>query len=119
MQRAVLRCPTLARRTFTTKSKLLNYANLKLTFFHKPNCGLCDVAKEVIDDVLSSTEFKNEKIVVFGVNINDAKNNKWWKMYCFDIPVLHLEDTTNAKPLVVIEHFFREDDLAEKIRLFK
>ena len=30
-----------------------DYSHLTLTFFGKPNCGLCDAAKEVIDDVLT------------------------------------------------------------------
>lgn len=31
------------------------------------------------------------------INIRDTEHKKWWRKYCYDIPVLHLEDKLVAK----------------------
>ncbi|CCK70999.1 Mgp12p KNAG_0F03370 [Huiozyma naganishii CBS 8797] len=86
--------------------------------FLKPDCHLCENAMEVIDDVLQSKELVNEKIPMSVVNIN--KDQRWWKEYCFDIPVLHIEDTSTApRKLTKIMHFFKEEELLEALQQFK
>lgn len=108
----------MACRLYSLKSPR-NFSNVKLTFFSKPNCGLCEAAKEVLDDVLTSEEFVNESIPVKNININDIRNKEWWNAYCFDIPVLHIEKKDDKKSLIKIMHFFREDELTEKLKMFK
>ncbi|CAI4038148.1 hypothetical protein SMKI_04G4880 [Saccharomyces mikatae IFO 1815] len=103
-------------RTIHTSRVLLHDAEVKLTFFSKPNCGLCDQAKEVIDDVFERKEFHDKRILFKVVNINERKNAKWWKEYCFDIPVLHIEKVGDPKSCTKVLHFLEEDDISEKIR---
>ena len=50
------------RCSIHTSRVLLHDAGVKLTFFSKPNCGLCDQAKEVIDDVFERKEFHNKAV---------------------------------------------------------
>lgn len=89
-----------------------------MTFFGKPNCGLCDSAKEILDDVLEENkEFNTLTRKLKYININ--KDQHWWKTYCFDIPVLHIEDDRNKESLVKIMHFFKEDEIIETLKKFK
>lgn len=104
------------RCSIHTSRVLLHDAGVKLTFFSKPNCGLCDQAKEVIDDVFERKEFHNKAVSLEIVNITDRKNAKWWKEYCFDIPVLHIEKVGDPKSCTKILHFLEEDDISDKIR---
>lgn len=53
------------------------------------------------------------------VNIDDPANKEWWDKYCFDIPVLHLEDSSKEGSLVKIFHRLNENDLKDKINSFK
>ena len=119
MIRPILKLNPL-RRQFCNSNILLNgnYSHLKLTFFGKPNCGLCDNAKEVIEDVLNENEeLSKARITMEIININ--KHKHWWDMYCFDIPVLHIENDNEPNSLVKIMHFFKEDELIETLKSFK
>lgn len=108
------------RRQFYDSRALLNggYSHLKLTFFGKPNCELCENAKEVIDDILNENEelFKDRIDIKF-ININ--KDRRWWNKYCFDIPVLHIENDNEPNSMVKIMHFFKEDELIKVLKSFK
>ena len=106
-------------RSFHRTCARLNYSNIKLTFFSKPSCPLCQEAKEVLDDVLDSEEFKKYSLAKRLEIVDINKNQKWGDAYCFDIPVLHVEDANGAKPLVKVMHFFKEDELGEILRRFK
>lgn len=120
MSRRTLMRFTPAIRRFHQNRPLCNggYSHLKLTFFGKPNCGLCDEAKEVIDDVLTENkDYSIAKEKMKFININ--KDQKWWNEYCFDIPVLHIEDENKPDSLVKIMHFFKEDELNEILQKFK
>ncbi|CAI4058754.1 hypothetical protein SKDZ_04G4860 [Saccharomyces kudriavzevii ZP591] len=103
-------------RSIHTSRILLHDARIKLTFFSKPNCGLCDQAKEVVDDVFERKEFHDKGILLEMVNINDRRNAKWWKEYCFDIPVLHIEKVDDPRSCTKILHFLEEEDISNKIR---
>lgn len=70
-------------------------------------------------DTIESPEFKGENLSQKLVEVNINKDAKWWKEYCFDIPVLHIEREGQPKSLVKIMHFFREDELTEAIKKFK
>ncbi|QLQ80991.1 hypothetical protein HG537_0E03460 [Torulaspora globosa] len=92
--------------------------NLKLTLFSKDNCGLCDKAKDVMSHVLKSNQEFKQKAVYTIVDINDPANKDWWEKYCFDIPVLHIEDSTREGSLVKIFHRLDENDVMNKINSF-
>lgn len=53
------------------------------------------------------------------VKIDDPKNKEWWEKYCFDIPVLHIEDAFKKDSLLKIFHRLDENDVADKIKSFK
>lgn len=119
MSKSILKIYPL-RRQFCSSNILWNgnYSHLKLTFFEKPSCGLCDNAKEVIDDVLNENEeFSKAGIAMKIININKYKH--WWDRYCFDIPVLHIENDNEPNSLIKIMHFFKEDELIETLKRFK
>lgn len=106
-------------RTIHYSRQLLKYTDVKLTFFSKPNCGLCEEAKEVIDDVLGSSDFEKENLGGKLEIVNINKDKKWWNAYCFDIPVLHIEDKNDTTTLVKIMHHFREDELSDALKKFR
>ncbi|EDO18673.1 hypothetical protein Kpol_1055p28 [Vanderwaltozyma polyspora DSM 70294] len=106
-------------RSFHLSSRVLNYSNVKLTLFSKKDCGLCVTAKVVLDKVVKDGEFDG-KIKYTQVDIEDPKNKEWWDKYCFDIPVLHIEDASNKdKPLEKIFHRMKKENVVEKIKGFK
>lgn len=109
----------ITKRVLHSGMKLSNYENLKFTFFSKPQCGLCEEAKEVIDDTFTSPEFAKYDLANRMEIVNINKDPIWWKKYCFDIPVLHIEDKNDPTTLKTIMHHFREDELADIIRKFK
>ncbi|ETN46320.1 uncharacterized protein HMPREF1541_00504 [Cyphellophora europaea CBS 101466] len=82
--------PSLALRMYTAQ----------LTLFTRANCGLCDVAKARIDEVL-----KKRTVDYNEVDIIAEGNQKWRNMYEFDVPVLHVERVmhTYSKPNIVTE----------------
>lgn len=86
-----------------------------LTLFGKPSCHLCNLAKESILFVLKDLGLSSS--ILHTVNIN--KSQTWWNKYCFDIPVLHIEDSTRVKPLIKIMHRIDEFDLKDKLSKYK
>lgn len=90
-----------------------------MTLFSKNNCGLCDKAKVVMSNVLKDNQDLQRLAEYRIVNIDDPANKEWWDKYCFDIPVLHLEDSSKEGSLVKIFHRLNENDLKDKINSFK
>ncbi|OQO12216.1 hypothetical protein B0A48_02857 [Cryoendolithus antarcticus] len=84
---------------------------VRLTFFTRPNCGLCNDAKDVMAKVWQRRPFEFTEV-------NVMKHPKWKALYEFDTPVLHIdkvresshafETTTAAGKLM---HRFTEDQL--------
>lgn len=56
---------------------------LRLTFFTRPNCGLCTEAKEVMSKVWDRRPFEFTE-----VNVMAPKQDKWKALYEFDTPVV-------------------------------
>lgn len=90
-----------------------------MTLFSKNNCGLCDKAKSVMNEVLQKNQSLRAKADYKIVDIDDPANKEWWNKYCFDIPVLHIEDTTKQDSLVKLFHRLDEAEVAEKIDSLK
>ncbi|CCH58805.1 hypothetical protein TBLA_0A10270 [Henningerozyma blattae CBS 6284] len=108
-------------RSFRSATKLCQLSNVKLTLFSKPNCGLCDNAKSAINITLEKPLYKendlkkNYKIV----DISMEENKKWWDSYCYDIPVLHIEDKNSKESLVKIFHHITEAKLINNLKKFE
>jgi glutaredoxin len=81
---------TLARRMYTAQ----------LTLFTRADCGLCEVAKQRLDEVR-----KKRTVEYSEVDILADGQQKWRNMYEFDVPVLHVERVmhTYSKPNIVTE----------------
>lgn len=92
----------------------MKYADIKLSLFSKDQCGLCDNAKFVMEKVTSLDEFK--KIHYETVDINKTENKEWWDKYCFDIPVLHIENKNKQDSLIKVFHRLNEEDIIDKIK---
>lgn len=50
------------------------------------------------------------------IKIDDPNNHKWWELYCLDVPVLHIENSSNKDSLIKVFHRLDEKDVLEKIR---
>lgn len=50
------------------------------------------------------------------VDIDEPRNKEWWDNYCFDVPVLHIEDA-NSESLYKVFHRFNDKDVSNKIKL--
>lgn len=60
----------------------------KIVLFTRPNCGLCESAKGVLNKVRDNGKvFDYEE-----VNITDDRNQKWFDLYAYDVPVIHVEN---------------------------
>jgi glutaredoxin len=64
---------------------------LRLTFFTRPNCGLCTEAKEILTKVWSRRPYEYDEIDVMA-----AKQEKWKALYEFDTPVVSSTDHLSA-----------------------
>lgn len=106
-------------RLFSSSSRACNYSNLTLTLFSKKNCGLCDTAKDVMSKILRDDKDLREKVSYHVVDIDDPQNKKWWDKYCFDIPVLHMEDHTQKGSLTKVFHRLDEKETTDKIEQYK
>lgn len=95
--------PSLVRRMYSAR----------LTLFTKSDCGLCDTAKARLSQVQ-----KRRTIEYREIDIMEEANKKWFNMYAFDVPVLHVSRVmhTSPKPDVVSEekklmHRFTEEEV--------
>lgn len=103
----------LFSRSFHQSCWLGKYSNLKLTLFSKDNCGLCITAKTVMTQILKKPDYKELQFEI--KDINDSKNSEWWDAYCFDVPVLHVENLTTKESLKIF-HRLDEYQVTETIK---
>ncbi|AET38673.1 Mgp12p Ecym_3172 [Eremothecium cymbalariae DBVPG len=96
---------------------LRKYRDIKLILFSKEECGLCDSAKQVMTQVLKLPEFKSTQFEI--TDITDPRNTEWWNKYCFDVPVLHIQDKNNPEKLEKIFHRFNEKQVVQVVKTFK
>lgn len=61
---------------------------MRITFFTKPECSLCDAAIYVIKRVRQDIPFELDT-----VDISGTGNERWRETYCDHIPVVHLNGT--------------------------
>jgi glutaredoxin len=79
-------------------SSYVVYDRKLLTLFGKEGCGLCDKAKQVMLDIRDSEETPNTMEFQY-VDISDVMNTQWWDKYCFDVPVLHIDNLDSGERL--------------------
>lgn len=79
-------------------SLVLRMYSARLTLFTKSDCGLCDTAKTRLAEVQ-----KRRTVEYNEVDIMKEDNKKWFNMYAFDVPVLHVDRVmhTYSKPDII------------------
>lgn len=100
-----------AVRQFSSTSK--SYQKPSLTFFTKETCMLCTNARGILFKTLEHESLKEEKIDLKIVDIMKPENKEWFDVYCYDVPVLHVDRTNQTKPIKFM-HYFYEDKLLEE-----
>ncbi|CCE62813.1 hypothetical protein TPHA_0D01730 [Tetrapisispora phaffii CBS 4417] len=90
-----------------------NLNNVRLTLFSKANCGLCTKAKTVLSSVLEEDKYK-DKVQLNLIDIDSPNNKEWWDKYCFDIPVLHIENNKSGE-ISKIFHKMTESEVKDGI----
>lgn len=89
--------------------------NVSLTFFTKETCMLCTNARGILFKTLENEELKNKPIDLNIIDIMKPENSKWFDVYCYDVPVLHVDRDQQDKP-VKFMHYFYEDKLLEEFK---
>lgn len=95
-------------------SLLPQLRSAKLTLFTKETCQLCTNAHTVLNETLALDELKNKDINLNVIDIMDPANEKWFDVYCYDVPVLHVDRPNQSKP-VKFMHYFYQDKLLEEL----
>ena len=98
-------------------SLVLRMYTAQLTLFTRANCGLCDVAKERLAQVVKKRTVEYTEIDIMREGHQEFRN-----MYEFDVPVLHVERVfhTYSKPNIVTQprklmHRFQVDEVEKLI----
>ena len=75
---------------------------MRLTFYSKPNCPLCDEARDVLEDL-------NREFALVVTEVNILSNPAIYEKYKYLIPVLELENGQ------VIKARFSETELRQAL----
>ena len=94
-------------------SSTLRNSKTSLTFFTKETCMLCTNAKHILHDTLKDDTLKDKEISLETIDIMKPENSKWFDIYCYDVPVLHVNRPDQAKP-VKFMHYFYDDKLLDE-----
>lgn len=76
---------------------------VKITFYHKPECWLCDVAQEMLNGLEEKYNLQINKIDI-------TTDDELYELYRYDIPVLEFKDGT------ALHGRIRLKDLQQKIK---
>lgn len=75
---------------------------VRLTFFFKSNCWLCDAAEEMLNGFKERYDIKVNKIAI-------DSDDELYELYRFDIPVFEFKDGST------LYSHIRKKDLIEKL----
>ncbi|KAG7193888.1 uncharacterized protein KQ657_005087 [Scheffersomyces spartinae] len=101
---------TKSIRLFSQSAQL---RTAQLTLFTKDTCQLCTNARTILEETLASEELKGKEIDLKVIDIMDPANEKWFDVYCYDVPVLHVDRSNQPKP-VKFMHYFHHDKLLQE-----
>lgn len=76
---------------------------VKLTYYYKEGCWLCDTAEEMLNGF-------SEKFALSVKKINVASSNDLYELYRFDIPVFEFRDGTTLHGRI------KKKDLLESLK---
>lgn len=75
---------------------------VKLTFYYKPGCWLCDTAEEMLNGLMGKYEIEVNKIDI-------TSDDKLYELYRFDIPVFEFKDGS------ILHGRIKKKDLLKKL----
>lgn len=79
---------------------------VRLTFFYKDGCWLCDTAEEMLKGLVEKYNLRIEKI-------NITSSDDLYELYRFDIPVFEFRDGTTLHGRI------KKKDLLERLKANK
>ena len=77
---------------------------VRLTYFYKEGCWLCEAAKEMLNGLAEKYELRVEKVDI-------TSGDALYELYRFDIPVLEFKDGT------ILHGHIKKKDLLEKLQM--
>lgn len=80
----------------------MNGQMVRLTFYYKTGCWLCDAAEEMLNGLTEKNDLRVEKIDI-------TSDDALYELYRFDIPVFEFKDGTTLHGRI------RKKDLIKKI----
>lgn len=72
---------------------------------------MCTNAKEVLKRTLENPSVKNGSIDLEEIDIMKPENSKWFDVYCYDVPVLHIFKNEQQQKPIKFMHYFHEDKI--------
>ncbi|CUM65294.1 uncharacterized protein PRCAT00002929001 [Priceomyces carsonii] len=75
---------------------------------------LCTNAKDILFETLKSESLKDKRIKLKIIDIMKSENQKWFDIYCYDVPVLHIETTGEETPIKFM-HYFDKSKILEQL----
>ncbi|KAK2073535.1 hypothetical protein P8C59_007816 [Phyllachora maydis] len=92
------------------------YQACRITLFTRQNCQLCSQARTVLSVVWDTRPFALKEIDIM------KPENKGWKMYEFDVPVIHIskaqapeEDPVRSSNAAKLMHRFAPEEVHAKM----
>jgi hypothetical protein len=79
---------------------------VRLTFYYKPGCWLCDTAEEMLNGLMGKYEIEVNKIDI-------TSDDELYELYRFDIPVFEFRDGST------IHGRIKKKDLLKKLEVNK
>ncbi|PRT54104.1 hypothetical protein B9G98_01724 [Wickerhamiella sorbophila] len=72
--------------------RISQYLLKSVTFYTRPQCGLCGTAKTNLMAAGKTVPFDYKE-----VNIDEPENKEFYDLYAFDVPVMKFEDGSSEK----------------------
>ncbi|KAK9368875.1 hypothetical protein V1509DRAFT_563792 [Lipomyces kononenkoae] len=82
-----------------------------MTIFSRPQCGLCDEAKESIASAIKGLP----AFTYSEINILKPENQEWFDKYAYDVPVIHFQ-TAEHEEVKKIMHRIHEQDVINLVQ---
>ena len=74
------------------------------TLFTRPNCGLCDMAKDTLTQLHKRRPFTFREL-----DVMLPGNETWKNAYEFDVPVLHVREDESGEPKKLFHRFTEKE----------
>lgn len=74
---------------------------------------LCTNAKDILHETLKDNSLNEKEIELETIDIMKPENSKWFDVYCYDVPVLHVDRSDQKKPVKFMHYFYKDKLLHE------